>query len=618
MAAGRGRDVGTPMGQDLGGPGVTPGERHGATRVDRSAYRTADEVLAHRIYRVLGAVLAVSVALVVLGSASLGWRWDWTGFPDNGTWWAWFSLLVLPVVIVVLPVWLKTRARHSALWRLGLVAAAAVSLVVIMGGYTFGWSWVGFYRTDTDGGTVRLWDWLTLLVQPVALALLPFWLGLKRGITTTMTMLAGAVGILFSVLVICGYAVPWDWTGFAGNKLWDWIKDLVVPFALPVALILLDPEALSSAAGPTPEPAGQDAGGADRGRRAGLRVPMSMTVMGMVGVLVLGGVGVWLSPLAHRGMAKSAAHSTGGGSATGFGRDGGSTPQTAGNKQKNQSLRWQSVSGPTGHSISGSSAAVFRGQIWIAGGTSTAVYVYDPRTERWHAGPRLPAPQRLGAMASDGQTLYSIGGISPDERRGLPTVYQLDSPNGAWRPGPPLPAGRFSGAAAWDGHRIVFGGGAADSDLRHRAPASEIWALTSTGWGQISKLPNAREHLAAATDGSGTVWFVGGTDVPAGPGGLSAEVDVLRNSDTTPAGSLPEAVQGLSAVWTPTWGICAIGGATSQPNVQPTVRIAEASCLPGGSWPRLPQAAYLPTAVTLSDTVYVIAGAHMYILRLPQ
>ena len=101
--------------------------------MDRSAYRTADEILARRIYRVLGAVFAFSVALVVLGSAGLGWHWDWTGIPENGTWWAWFSLLVLPVAIAVLPVWLKTRARHSSLWRLGLVAAGVALIIVIVG-----------------------------------------------------------------------------------------------------------------------------------------------------------------------------------------------------------------------------------------------------------------------------------------------------------------------------------------------------------------------------------------------------------------------------------------------------------------------------------------------------
>src|SRR3954454_6181161 len=56
--------------------------------------------------------------------------------------------------------------------------------------------------------------------------------------------------VLFSIVVICGYAVPWQWTGFSDQRLWDWIKDLLVPFALPVALIVLGTRALESGGRP--------------------------------------------------------------------------------------------------------------------------------------------------------------------------------------------------------------------------------------------------------------------------------------------------------------------------------------------------------------------------------
>jgi hypothetical protein len=33
--------------------------------------------------------------------------------------------------------------------------------------------------------------------------------------------------------------VPWHWTGFVGNTLWDWLQMLLVPFAIPAAVVIL-------------------------------------------------------------------------------------------------------------------------------------------------------------------------------------------------------------------------------------------------------------------------------------------------------------------------------------------------------------------------------------------
>jgi hypothetical protein len=41
------------------------------------------------------------------------------------------------------------------------------------------------------------------------------------------------------VLVTVGYAFDWEWTGFPGNTLWDWLHLLLVPFVLPVVLAWL-------------------------------------------------------------------------------------------------------------------------------------------------------------------------------------------------------------------------------------------------------------------------------------------------------------------------------------------------------------------------------------------
>jgi hypothetical protein len=59
--------------------------------------------------------------------------------------------------------------------------------------------------------------------------------------------------------VLCGYLVPWAWTGFTGNTAWDWIKLLLLPLLLPTVVLprLLDAaeEWIASASAPrTPGP----------------------------------------------------------------------------------------------------------------------------------------------------------------------------------------------------------------------------------------------------------------------------------------------------------------------------------------------------------------------------
>ncbi len=116
--------------------------------------------------------------------------------------------------------------------RLGLFLAVAALAVALWGGYGRHWSWTGI-----NGRTATLWDWLHLLLLPAAFGLLPIWLSRSTRLATHHK-LAGMTAIaLFALLVVVGYAVPWSWTGFTGNKLWDWLELLALPLA--VALIPL-------------------------------------------------------------------------------------------------------------------------------------------------------------------------------------------------------------------------------------------------------------------------------------------------------------------------------------------------------------------------------------------
>ena len=107
------------------------------------------------------------VAVCALGGYLGGWAW--TGFRGN-TLWDWLHLLVLPVVLALLPLWLRTHTRLELVWVLALGLAGLVFVVLVVGGYVLGWAWTGF-RGNT------LWDWLELLVVPFVLPVVLLQLG---------------------------------------------------------------------------------------------------------------------------------------------------------------------------------------------------------------------------------------------------------------------------------------------------------------------------------------------------------------------------------------------------------------------------------------------------------
>jgi hypothetical protein len=146
--------------------------------------------------------------------------------------WDWLHLLVLPAVLTAAPLWYGTRYSARVEWRLLLAALAIAFVVLLAGGYELGWTWTGF-----DGRT--LWDWLELLVLPVTVTAFPIWLALRRRMHPQVRRLGTALLVAFGVLVTAGYGFDWQWTGFPGNTLWDWLHLMLVPFVLPVVLAWL-------------------------------------------------------------------------------------------------------------------------------------------------------------------------------------------------------------------------------------------------------------------------------------------------------------------------------------------------------------------------------------------
>lgn len=206
--------------------------------------------------------------------------------------------------------------------------------------------------------------------------------------------------------------------------------------------------------------------------------------------------------------------------------------------------------------------AAHDGRIWLAGGLSplgeavAEVEIFDPASGEWTSGPLLPTGVHHAALVSDGDRLLLIGGYL-GATFGQPTDIVLALADGAdvWEPGPSLPDPRGAGAAAWDGTRVVYAGGVGPGGV-----SGDVFALTDGAWDRIGAMPRAREHLAAASDGDGRTWLLGGR-----VGGLDSnlgDVDMVEGTEITPLGPLPTPRGGVGAFFLPGLGACLTGGET--------------------------------------------------------
>ena len=201
------------------------------------------------------------------------------------------------------------------------------------------------------------------------------------------------------------------------------------------------------------------------------------------------------------------------------------------------------------------------GRIWLAGGLSalgaalTDVDVLDPASGTWADGPSLPTGIHHAALVSDGERLVLIGGYL-GAAFSQPTEIVLVLEDGAteWVAGPSLPEPRAAGAAAWDGTRVVYAGGVGPGN----GYSAEVVALVGDAWQPVGTMVGPREHLAAASDGAGTTWLMGGR-----LGGLDtnvATVEVVDGDEISLGPSLATPRGGVAAFHAPSVGACLTGG----------------------------------------------------------
>lgn len=148
------------------------------------------------------------------------------------------------------------RRRLTAWLTIPLIAL----LIMVVGGYAAHWEWTGFQKET-------LWDWLNIVLIPITLAVLPLWLSSRRRDHVIWRLGFAFLLAAFVTVLIGGYVGHWAWTGFAGNTLFDWIRLLLVPFALPlVVLAILSGFAVGPREGEPPRAAARQAVGQDGDR----------------------------------------------------------------------------------------------------------------------------------------------------------------------------------------------------------------------------------------------------------------------------------------------------------------------------------------------------------------
>jgi uncharacterized membrane protein YedE/YeeE len=176
-------------------------------------------------------VLAVAVVALVIGLiGGYAFNWSWTGFDSSNQVWDWFGLLLLPVAFATFPLWLKFSDYMSAARRQAMGMAVTLFVVFVLLGYLAPLAWTGF-----QGQT--LWDWLTLLLLPVAILTVQAWPASGREVNRLHLAIAGGLVVGLAVTIVGGYESSWTWTGYQGNTLWDWLQLVLAPVAITTAVV---------------------------------------------------------------------------------------------------------------------------------------------------------------------------------------------------------------------------------------------------------------------------------------------------------------------------------------------------------------------------------------------
>jgi molecular chaperone DnaK (HSP70) len=256
--------------------------------------------------------------------------------------------------------------------------------------------------------------------------------------------------------------------------------------------------------------------------------------------------------------------------------------------------------------VDSAAVAAYKGRIWVAGGLTnngdtklTSTYVYDPATDKWADGPKLPRPISHAALVATPWNLYFLAGWI--QAGGSKQVLKLSPDERSWVQDVDLPENRVDGAASFDGTGLVYAGGSRPGG----AASDAVFSLRDGAWKQIGKLSVPRQKLSATTNNVDTVWFLGGrridSDVTYG------NVDQVTSSKVVPAtaATIDPPTDSAAAVFVDGSGMCLVGG-KSPGNVFQSWWCDQ----PGGAakLPKLSPPRAGLGAARIGRTVYIVGG----------
>ena len=329
-------------------------------------------------------------------------------------------------------------------------------------------------------------------------------------------------------------------------------------------------------------------------RLSGWLLPGAAAVLGVIGLVALG---LWLS---RDGGATPAPTTT----------VASQTPTTAPAAPAVKPQAWAAVAAQAPLALESSGTAAFKGQVWVAGGFDdkrkgrSDVLVYDPARKQWRKGPALPQALTHAALVSTGKELLLVGGYRGSTLEPITTVRRLDPTTNTWVRGPSLPVAVGAGAAAWDGKRVVFGGGVTADGK----PSAAVYVLDGSSWRQIGALTKAREHLAAASDGKGTTFFLAGEVNDSNGKAALADVDVVKGATVRKLGTVGTPRGSVAGFFSPADGACVAGGRDGSDRLYADVECIDAAGT-RKSLPSLPTPRHGLGAAVVGGKVFALLGA---------
>ncbi|ABX05450.1 kelch repeat-containing protein [Herpetosiphon sp.] len=185
--------------------------------------------------------------------------------------------------------------------------------------------------------------------------------------------------------------------------------------------------------------------------------------------------------------------------------------------------------------------AVVGDSLYVIGGFYTnqveatdTVFAYNITTNQWRICANIPEAMTHAPVVADGHLIYVLGGYIGNSPGGSTDhVWVYNTLTNAWSRGPDLPEDRGAAGATKLGREIHFFGGAHRRNLHLEEWDSNkhfVLNLDTQVWRTAAPMPNARNHLGAATL-NGYVYAIGGQYLAAES--TAAQVEVNRYDPST-------------------------------------------------------------------------------------